>query len=325
MFELLFLGTGASVPTVDRGLAALIVAAGRHRFLVDCGEGTQRQLLRSGTGFRRLNHVLLTHGHLDHVLGLAGLASTMALLQANEHLIIHAGARTLALARRLLLEIAWPDGRPRLALDFRPLEPGPILVEDDLTVSAFPVQHGETDSFGFAFETPSRRRLIVEQLAEHRVPSGPVRAQLACGIPADLPDGRRIDPETVLGPSEAGTKLVVVGDTGDTGSLVTPAMGADALVIEATFLTADAELARQRSHLTSAQAAALAAKAGVGTLVLTHLSGRYTPDQVAEEARSIFPRVHVAADFDRLTIARRRPGLAPDGSPTAPIEQVTIC
>src|SRR3546814_20027320 len=99
MIEVTFLGTAASVPSVERGLSSLLVRQGRERFLVDCGEGTQRQLIRSGIGFRQLDRVLLTHGHLDHLLGLGGFAGTINLWRTTERLTIHAGATALCLAR----------------------------------------------------------------------------------------------------------------------------------------------------------------------------------------------------------------------------------
>jgi ribonuclease Z len=302
MVEIIFLGTAASVPAADRGLAALVLEQGRHRFLIDCGEGTQRQLMRAGIGFRRLDRVLLTHGHLDHLLGLGGFAGTVNLWRTAERLTIHAGAAALQLAEILLFQVVWPSGRPRLAIDFAPLAPGPVLRARDLTVSCFPVRHRAPDCFGFLFETPAHRPLLPERLRELGVPAGPERSRLAGGAAVDLADGRRIEPEQVLGPPTGGLKVAVVGDTEDSPELVESVRGADLLVIEATFLDEDAAMAADRSHLTASQAARIALRAGVRRLWLTHVSGRYRTEDIEAEARAVFPGAVVARDFDRVTV-----------------------
>jgi len=302
MFAITFLGTAASVPAPDRGLSSLMVEHGRHRFLIDCGEGTQRQLMASGLGFRRLDKVLLTHGHLDHLLGLGGLAGTLNLWRSTARLAIHAGPAPLRLARRLLEEVVWPDAAPDLDLDWVELAAGPFFQADGLTVSAFPVRHRAPDCFGFLFEETPHRPLIRERLDALGVPLGVERGQLARGEAVILPDGRRIDPEEVLGPQRPGSRVAVVGDTESTDDLVEIVRGVDLLVIEGTFLDADRDKAAVRSHLTVTQATGLAQAAGVGELWLTHLSSRYRLAQVEAEARAGFGRVRVAADFDRVTV-----------------------
>lgn len=310
-FELLFLGTAASAPSPERGLPALLVTFGHHRVLVDCGEGTQRQILKSGAGLRGLNRILLTHAHLDHVLGLGGLIATLALFDIRGTVTINGGPATLAYAERLLTGGVWGGGLLPVPVTFAPLAPG-VLVEDGrFRICAFPVIHGEAESFGFLFEAMPMRHLDAARLDRLSVPKGPARSRLAAGLPARLDDGRVITPEEVAGPSDPGLRLVVVGDAGDTESLVEVVRGADALVIEATFLEADRDKAEKWGHLTARQAAALAAEAGVGQLFLTHLSPRYEATQILAEARAVFPRTRVAADFDHVTIARaRRPGSA---------------
>jgi ribonuclease Z len=302
MVEITFLGTAASVPAADRGLAALVLEHGRHRFLIDCGEGTQRQLMRAGIGFRRLDRVLLTHGHLDHLLGLGGFAGTINLWRTTDRLTVHAGAAALRLAEILLFQVVWPEGRPRLPIDFRPLVPGPVLEARALTVSCFPVRHRAPDCFGFLFQTPARRPLLPDRLRALQVPAGPERSRLAAGEAVVLADGRRIEPEQVLAPAQPGLKVAIVGDTEDSPELVEQVRGADLLVIEATFLDADAAMAADRSHLTASQAARIAARAGVRQLRLTHVSGRYRTEEIEEQARAVFPGAIVARDFDRVTV-----------------------
>jgi ribonuclease Z len=302
LFEVVFLGTAAGVPAVDRGLPALVVLHRHRRFLVDCGEGTQRQLLRSGLGFRRLDCVLLTHAHLDHVLGIGGLVATLALLEASRSLTLYGGASALRAVRSLLNEVVWPDGPPRFEVTSIVLEPGTIIEDDHLRVRAFPVTHRGSDNFGFVFEEKSRPRMLPDRLAALDILAGPERRRLLEGEEIVLPDGRRIAPDEVLGPPQRGARLIVAGDAAYADELLEEVCGADALFIEATFLERDADKAAERSHLTAAQAARLAHTAKVRTLYLTHLSSRYEHAEIEAEARAIFPGATVARDFDRITV-----------------------
>lgn len=301
MFALTFLGTSASVPSADRNHPGLLVEAGSHRILVDCGEGTQRQLLRSGAGFRRLDRLLLTHGHLDHVLGIPGLFSTLRLRQSADVMTIHASPATLEVVVGMLAGL-WGEGRAPIPLELVPLTAGQVIDGGKFTIACFPVRHRDTDSFGFSFESRARRHLRTDRLAALGVPDGPVRKELAEGRPATLADGRTIDPEAILGPPVRGRKLVIVGDAETTEGLAELVRGADVLVIEATFLNRDAVLARDYGHLTASEAAALAAMCEVKQLVLTHISGRYTDDDLLAEAKNTFPNSRIAMDFDHIAM-----------------------
>ena len=302
MLEVVFLGTAGGVPAVERGLPALMVRHRQHRFLVDCGEGTQRQLLKSGLGFRRLEGVLLTHGDIDHVLGVGGLASTLAMLGAGARLTVYGGADALRAVRQLIHGVIWPGGAPPLDFATVPLAPGVIFENGHLRLRAFPVSHRATDAFGFLFEVKSRRKMMPEQLDRLGVPSGPERRRLLDGEPVILPDGRQVTPEQVLAPPQPGARLAVVGDTDDAEPLLEAVRGADALIIEATFLERDAAKAKDYGHITAAQAARLAAAAGVRALHLNHISGRYPPAEIETEARAVFPASTVACDFDRIEV-----------------------
>ncbi|WFU77948.1 ribonuclease Z [Bradyrhizobium sp. CIAT3101] len=301
MFALTFLGTSASVPSAERNHPALLLEAAGNRILIDCGEGTQRQLLRSGAGFRRLDRILLTHGHLDHVLGIPGLFSTLGLRQTSDVMTIHGGPGTLDLVIRMLAGL-WGEGRAPISVQFAPLSEGPVVDAGDFNIGCFPVRHRNTDSFGFVFESPARRHLLSDRLLALGVPDGPVRGELAAGRPVTIEGGRTIHPEDVLGPPGGARKLVVIGDTETTEGLSTHAAEADLLVIEATFLDRDAPTARDYGHLTAAEAARFAATNNVRQLVLTHLSGRYEDGEILAEAAKIFPNVRIAADFDRIAV-----------------------
>ncbi|MGY8705695.1 MBL fold metallo-hydrolase [Bradyrhizobium sp. 18BD] len=300
MFALTFLGTSASVPSAERNHPALLVEAAGQRILVDCGEGTQRQLLRSGAGFRRLDRILLTHAHLDHVLGIPGLFSTLRLRQSAEVMTLHGGAATLDTVIQMLAGI-WGAGRAPLSAEFAALTEGRFIDAGDFSIDCFPVRHRDTDSFGFVFQSPARRHLRSDRLAALGVPDGPLRGELAQGRPVVIAD-RTIDPEDVLGPPSGGKKLVVIGDIETTEGLSQYVADADLLVIEATFLDRDASTARDYGHLTAAEAASFAAANNVGQLVLNHMSGRYEDAEILAEAAAIFPNSRIAADLDNIVI-----------------------
>jgi ribonuclease Z len=306
LFEIIFLGTSASAPSVRRGLSAQVVKHTEHRFLIDCGEGTQRQILKSGIGFKRLNRVLITHGHLDHILGLAGLFSTFSRWETLTDVEILGGKWALERIHQLLFGVrVIPTGKKtNINISLREIEPGVIFQDDGFTVTAFPVSHRGPDCFGYLFEEAPRRPFLAEKADTLGVPPGPMRRDLVQGKKVTLPNGKEVKPEDVLGEEIAGTKYVHVGDSGRTDDILEVCQGADALVIEATYLKEETEMARDFAHLTAGQAANLAKEAGVGQLILTHISRRYRERDVVKEARAVFPNSVVARDFDRYQVKR---------------------
>lgn len=304
MFEIVFLGTSASAPSARRNLPAQVISHDEHRFLVDCGEGTQRQILQAGIGFKRLNRILITHGHLDHILGLAGLLSTFMRWETIDELEIIGGRAALDRIHDLLYGVVLRGAQPPMPVAFKPITSGVFFDSGDLTVSAFPVQHRGSDCLGFVFEEKGRRPFLPEKAEALNIPPGPWRRDLVDGQPVTLPDGRVIQPDEVLGDFRPGTRLVHIGDVGETDSLVEICRGADALVIESTYLQQEADMARQFAHLTARQAATLAVRAGVGRLILTHISRRYREKEVLQEAQAVFPEAVVARDFDTFQIKR---------------------
>ena len=162
MFEILFLGTSASAPSARRGLSAQIVKHDEYRFLIDCGEGTQRQILQSGIGFKQLGRILLTHGHLDHILGLGGLMSTFMRWEAIEELEIFGGKSAIERVRTLINDVVLRGATPPMHLHYREITPGLIFEADDFTVTAFPVTHRGPDCLGYLFEEKARRPFLPE-------------------------------------------------------------------------------------------------------------------------------------------------------------------
>ena len=304
MFEILFLGTSASAPSANRGLAGQIVSHNEYRFLVDCGEGTQRQILQSGIGFKRITRILLTHGHLDHILGLGGLLSTLLRWEAIDELEIFGGHSTLERVKTLLYDVVLRGNQPPMPLKLTEIKPGVIFEAEDFTVTAFPVTHKGPDCLGYLFEEKARRPFLASKADALGVPFGPERRDLVAGKEITLPNGKRISPEDVLGDWEKGSKLVVVGDAGRTDNLIEVCKDADAVVIESTYLDEEQDMAKQFSHLTARMGAELAVKAGVKKLILTHISRRYRGKDVLAEAQTVFTNTVVARDFDNFQIKR---------------------
>jgi len=304
LFEIIFLGTSASAPSIRRGLSALVVKHDEYRFLVDCGEGTQRQILKSGVGFKRLNKILLTHGHLDHILGLAGLISTYMRWEVIDEIEIYGTRHTLDRVEDLVFNVVLRGTTPPMPIKLLDIKPGLIFESEKFQVSAFHVNHRGSDSLGFKFEEYGRRPFLPEKAEALAIPPGPWRKDLVAGMPITLPDGRVIQPDEVLGKERQGTSLVVVGDTGRPQDLLEDVRNADGLVIEATYLKDEIELAKDFGHTTAAESAQLAKDAGVRQLFLTHISRRYGEKEVQEEAQAVFENTIVARDFDTYFVKR---------------------
>lgn len=277
----------------------------QYRFLIDCGEGTQQQILRSGLGFKRLDKVLLTHGHLDHILGLGGLVSTLSRWETLDKLEIYGGQATLERVYDLIFKVVLRGVRPPADIELIPLQAGDVILEDDkFILTAFPVTHRGPGCFGFLFEEKARRPFLAEKAEALGVPFGPERRELVQGRSVTLADGRVIQPDDVLGDLIPGVRYVHIGDTGRTDNLLEICRQADAITIESTYTEEEAEMAAQFGHMTAAKAARLAVEAEAKTLILTHISRRYVERAIYQEARPIFPNVYVARDFDHFQISR---------------------
>jgi ribonuclease Z len=287
-------------------MPAQVVIHRDERFLVDCGEGTQRQILRSGLGFRRLERILLTHGHLDHILGLGGLVSTFARWEAVDFLEIYGGHWALDRVHDLLFDVVLRGAPPPVPVQLIDISPGLLMENETLEVHAVPVKHRGPGCFCYLFREKSRRPFLPEKAETLGVPAGPERRELVNGDAITLKDGRVIEPADVLGPSRPGVSIAITGDIARIDDLVTPLDGVDLLICEATYLERDAEMARKFGHLTTAKAATLAQKVGARMLALVHLSQRYRVREMLEEAREIFPETIVTRDFDRFRVTRER-------------------
>ncbi len=292
------LGTAASVPTAARGTSATLIARGGRRLLIDCGEGTQRQLLRSGLGLVDVDAILLTHLHGDHYLGLPGLLKTYS-LRGRERPLPIVGPRGLG---DLLGRLRPVIGRTPFAVEVVHTDGGTVWEDQAVVVEAFPTRHSVA-SVGYALVEDARPGAFdVATARALGVPEGPLFGVLQRGGEVELPGGGRVRPDQVLGPARAGRRAVVAGDTEPCDTTAAVARGASVLVHEASFQNEESARARDTHHSTAAEAGALARRAGVGLLVLTHLSPRCAPRELRREAEAEFPRVHVPRDFDQIEI-----------------------
>jgi ribonuclease Z len=297
-----FVGTGGSVPTARRGLPALLVRRGGERILIDCGEGTQRQLV-SSVGLADLDEILITHYHADHWLGLPGLLKTFDLRSRERPLAVR-GPRGL---RELLGPVLRAAGRPRYELVLDELEPGQTLAREGYAIAAIPVRHRGA-AFGYViFEDPRPGEFDPDAAMRLGLVPGPEFGRVQRGETI-----RGVSPDQVMGPPRDGRKVVISGDTMPSERLQVAAYGADLLVHEATFAQEESERAAETGHSTGVQAATLARQADVRLLALVHLSTRYPAARVRDEARAVFAPTVLPRDFDEIEIPfpeRGRPAL----------------
>jgi ribonuclease Z len=323
--DLVFLGTSGSAPTAGRAPTALLVRRGGERLLFDCGEGTQRQLMRSTVGLPDLEHVFISHYHADHYLGLPGMLKTFQLRQRDLPLTVYGppGLRELFGGLRRVF------GRISYELDLVEVRAGEALERDGYRILVFPVHHG-VSAVGYALVEDDRPGFFDNDTADALgIPHGPERGMLVRGESVTLDDGRVVTPDEVMGEARSGRRVVVPGDTAPTEAVRVLAEGADVLVHEATFTEEERDRAADTLHSTAVQAAELARDAGVRLLALTHLSPRYFGPEVLREAREVFPDAVAPRDFDVIEVPfpeRGAPRLVKSGArppreqPAAPIE-----
>lgn len=325
--SLFFLGTAGSVPSARRGLPSTLIRRGGDRLLFDCGEGTQRQLLRS-VGLADMDSIFITHFHADHWLGLPGMLKSFALRERSEPLTVYgpAGLNQLMDAMRVVY------GRLPYKVSFVELDPADTVARDGYLIAAIPVRHKGQGALGYALVEDARPGHLDAKLAEELgVCPGPDFGRLQRGETV-----AGVKPEQVMGASREGRKIVISGDTEPCDALALAAHQADLLVHEATFTEEEGDRARQTQHSTARQAAELARDADVRLLALTHFSSRYAGGELREEARAVFPATEAPRDFDTIDIPFPERGPAtlvrwserqardrnPDAAPEQPTEAV---
>jgi ribonuclease Z len=282
-----FLGTSGAVPTTQRNTSAVFVRREGDRLLFDCGEATQRQMMRFGTGFG-VDHVFVTHLHGDHVLGIPGLLQTMDFNERTDPIAIHVPAGTRSEVEAL---VSVAGGRPEFPVRVNTVDAGGVaLAADDYEVRAFATDH-DARSVGYALIEEERKgRFDRERAEELGVPVGPKFQRLHAGDPVELDDGTVVEPDQVVGEPRPGRTVAYTGDTRPTAATVEAAEGADLLVHDATFASDNADRAARTAHATAVQAAEVANDAGAARLALVHLSSRYAGDAtpIESEAAEVF-------------------------------------
>jgi ribonuclease Z len=300
MLSLTFLGTGASIPTIDRNVAGLAVQREGETILFDCGEGNQRQMMRYGVGFS-FREIFFTHYHADHLLGVTGLLRTMGLQDRSTPVMLYGpkGAqKVLGAAISLGIE------RNKFPVEIREIRPGDRLVRDEYDIVVFETEH-RADTVGYALvEHPRLGRFNPERARELGIPEGPLWGQLHKGKTVALADGRTVRPADLVGAPRPGRALVYTGDTRPHLSVIEASRGADLLVHEATFGGDELDRAKETGHSTAAEAARVALEAGARRLVLTHISSRYNRDasELLAEAKAVFPETVIARDGMTLDV-----------------------
>jgi len=294
MLSITFLGTSASIPTIDRNVAGLALHREGETILFDCGEGSQRQMMRYGVGFT-FREIFFTHYHADHMLGVTGLLRTLGLQDRSTPVMLYGpkGAqRVLGAAISLGIE------RNKFPVEILEVKPGDRLGRDDYDVVVFETDH-RADTVGFALVEHARLgRFNPARARELGIPEGPLWGALHRGKAITLPDGRSIAPSDLVGAPRRGRSLVYTGDTRPHLAVIEAAREADLLVHEATFGGDEQERAKETGHSTAAEAARVAAEAGARRLVLTHISSRYNRDtaELLAEAKAVFPETIIARD-----------------------------
>lgn len=297
-----FLGTSASRPTVERNVSSMVIVREGETLMFDCGEGTQRQMMRYGISFA-LDRIFFTHMHADHMLGVIGLCRTLALGGRTEPLQLLGPPGSEALLRQA---ISLGTDKQPFPIEFTEITPGDSIEHDQYTITTFPVDHAGKTALGYALVERERLgRFDPDTARSMGVPEGPMWGALHRGRAVTLPDGRVVTAESLVGPSRSGRRVVLTGDSRPCGNTIAAAAGADLLIHEATFSDEEAPRALETGHSTAREAAEVASRAGVKRLVLTHFSARYTRDatELEKEARAVFAETYVARDGLELEVA----------------------
>ena len=299
MLTVTFLGTSAARPTVERNVSGLAIHREGETLLFECGEGTQRQMMRYGVSFA-LSEIFFTHFHADHFLGVIGLIRTLGLQGRPEPLFLYGpkGAKkVLSTAMQLGVE------RVPFPVEINEVKAGDTvsgpIKRDGYEICAFPTEHGGGPSLGYLLREHTRRgRFDVEKARALGIPEGPLWGKLTKGEAVQLANGQTVPPSEIIGEARPGRLVAFTGDTRPCAATVDAAQGADLLIHEATFGEEERDRARDTGHSTAKEAAQVALAAKAKRLVLSHVSARYSisADELVREAREVFPNAAVAKD-----------------------------
>jgi ribonuclease Z len=299
--SLRFLGTSASRPTVERNVSSVALIREGETLMFDCGEGTQRQMMRYGISFS-LCDIFFTHMHADHILGVTGLLRTLALQGRTEAMNLYGPPGS---EKMLWRAITLGSEKQHFPINVLELTPETPLKRQGYSVIPFTVEHGDRTALGYHVAEETRLgRFNPEKARELGIPEGPMWGRIHKGEPVRLESGREVQPSELVGPTRPGRRVVMTGDSRPSDGTVAAAQGADILVHEATFAEEEIQRALETGHSTAREAAEVAARAGVKRLVLTHVSARYSRDtgDLEREARAVFPATVIARDGMEIEI-----------------------
>jgi ribonuclease Z len=295
------LGSSASRPTVERGVSAVALVREGETMLIDCGEGTQRQMMRYGVSFN-FGDLLFTHFHADHFLGMLGLFRTLSLQDRTEKLRIYGPKGLLQMMKKCdglgLEKLTFP-------LELTEITPGEPIKRKEYAILPFAVEHRAQAAVGYALIEEERRGIFNPDLArELGIPEGPLWGRIHKGEAITLDDGRVIEPSVLVGPTRPGRRVVITGDTRPCAATIEASKDADLLVHEATFGDDEAQRATETGHSTAREAAEVAAQAGAKRLLLTHFSARYSrdPSELEHQARERFSATGCARDGQEIDV-----------------------
>ena len=296
-----FLGTSASRPTVERNVSSIALIREGETLMFDCGEGTQRQMMRYGISFS-LSDIFFTHMHADHILGVTGLLRTLALQGRTEAMNLYGPVGS---EKMLWRAITLGSEKQHFPINVFELPPDAPLKRKGYSVIPFAVEHGDRTAIGYHIAEETRLgRFNPDKARELGIPEGPLWGSIHKGKSVRLESGREVQPSELVGPTRPGRRVVITGDSRPSDATVAAAAGADVLVHEATFAEEEVQRALETSHSTAREAAEVASKAAVKKLVLTHVSARYSRDtaDLEREARAVFPATIIARDGMELEI-----------------------
>jgi ribonuclease Z len=301
MFRVTFLGTGGSIPQTKRAPSAVAVEREGDLMLFDCGEGTQRQMMRYGTGFT-VDDIFITHEHGDHLLGVPGLTQTWTFQGRDEPVRIYCPESVVDYVHDC---VGLAGHRPPYDVEVKPVADGTVIRRDGYDIVAFETDHGRVDSVGYAVVEDDRKgRFDRERAEELGVPPGPKFSKLHDGEPVELEDGTVVEPDEVVGEPRPGRKFVYTGDTRPTDRTVEMARDASLLVHDGMFADDNADRAVETGHSTAREAAEVARRADAELLALTHVSSRYSddPSPLKAASRDEFGDSFVASDGDEVVV-----------------------
>ena len=295
--EIIFLGTASMVPTKERNPSAVLISYGSEGILVDCGEGTQRQMKITGIKLTKITKIIITHWHGDHVLGLPGLIQSLGASDYNKTLKIYGPEGTKKYFQALTKTFLFDR---KVEMEINEVTKGKFFENEDFLLEALPLKHG-LPTIGVRFIEKDKRKINLKKVKKLGLPEGPLLGQLQKGKSVTWKN-KKIKPEDVS-QLEEGKHVAIIADTLLCNNCYKLAENVDLLICEATYSSKLEEKGEKYNHLTAKQAAQIANNANTKKLVLTHFSARYTNTQeIEEDARTYFDNIMCAKDFMKINL-----------------------